>query len=146
MANASLTASMHMTRARRHEHIADALSVDEWAAVPYFYAAYHIVRCALIEDPIFDDIDRLHATHLDLIPPDRHTGRHKGRKNSSAGREWGVNELVALLYPRIVSEYERLHQASIAVRYGSGLKAPIPSLRADLTTIIGAYNNGQLTA
>jgi hypothetical protein len=146
MSGTTLGAETHLSRARQHETVADALGENEWAAVPYFYAAYHIVKCALIEDPIFDDVTRLHGKHYDLVPDDRYTDRHKGRKVSSSGREWGINELVYLMYPSVVGAYERLHQASIDVRYRAGLRGATSDLRDCLTKIRDAYEQGQMRA
>lgn len=120
---------------------------NDWAAVCFFYAAYHVVRAALVSDPIFDDPGSLSKIRVGLAPQDRHTERHKGRKNTANGREWGVNELVLILYRPFAGAYDRLHQASIDVRYGRGLRAPSTTeIRQCLDKIEGASNVGQLTS
>src|SRR4051812_9416111 len=70
----------HLKRAERHKKIGDLLAGagDEWAAVPWFYSAYHLVKAALLVDPIFDDLRALSAISVDLIPQDRFTNRHNG--------------------------------------------------------------------
>lgn len=94
---------------------------DEWSAVLYFYAAYHEVKAALIDDPVFDELDTCLAVRSDLQPEDRFTSRHQGRRHS-ASKEWGINELVLLLYPTVAGTYNRLHTMSIDVRYHQGLR------------------------
>lgn len=127
----------HTQRAKRHLKVAKALDSagDEWAAVCYFYAAYHLIRGALLSDPIFNELGRCQSKHADLLPEDRFTARHKGRRNTSAGREWGLNELTQILYPHISQSYERLHQASIDVRYGKGLRGTLEPLRLAIAAI-----------
>lgn len=122
----------HLARADRHRTIGTLLaeSGDEWGAVPLFYSAYHRVKAALLRDPIWEDIQSLHVLSVDLIPEDRFTGRHQGRRRPGGQpREWGVNDLVLKLYRPAAGSYERLHQASIDVRYGAGLPGgALPSI------------------
>lgn len=146
---ADLSVPEHCARALHHGHVGRALvstGEPQWGAVCYFYAAYHLVRAALTSDPIFHDPTRLSRVHPELTPSDQLVGRHKGRRQSANGREWGVNELVALLYPRFMQPYERLHQASIDVRYYGGLRASGDELEANLKAIEDGYASGQLIA
>ena len=120
---------------------------DEWAAVPLFYAGYHLVKAALLIDPIWTDAPRRVGIHMELTPDDKLVTRHHGRKISGDGRRWGINEIVLLLYAHIVAPYERLHQASIQVRYGAGLPAgALPSLRVDIDSIKAESDAGTLFA
>lgn len=125
-----------------------AAAEDEWAAVPLFYAGYHIMKGALLRDPIWGDIRALHAIHTDLIPDDRFIDRHRGRKRPGGGpREWGINELVQLLYPAAIGHYDRLYQASVLVRYGVGLAAgAVPALVTAIDAIEELDSNGDLEA
>lgn len=142
-----ITTSEHLVRAARHRKVGEALIDDEWAAVCFFYSAYHIVRHALREDPIFDDPTALSRINPELTPADRHVSRHQARKGAPGGRQWGINELVTLLYRPIAVDYDRLHQASIEVRYSRGLTSPpMADLLASLEAIDGARVRGQLVA
>jgi hypothetical protein len=118
-----MTPAIHLQRAARHQKVGDALADagDEWAVVCYFYSAYHLVRCALLEDPVFNDPTALQRIHPALTPAHRNTENHHGRQAKGQPREFGVNELVFALYRPITSSYERLHQYSIEVRYKAGL-------------------------
>lgn len=114
----------HLGRARHHETVGDALAGaanEEWAAVCYFYSAYHLLRHALLADPVFGDPPRLRTIHPDLFPGARDITRHHGRNRPGEPRQWGMNELIQVLYPVVAPTYERLHQASIAVRYKGGI-------------------------
>lgn len=140
----------HRVRAQRHRVVGNALADagDEWAAVPYFYAAYHIMKGAMLRDPIWEQINALQTIHRDLMTDDRFTDRHKGRKRpTGAPREWGVNELVLLLYRPAVGAYERLHQASNLVRYGVGLTGDaVPALVQAIDLIETLESEGALEA
>lgn len=57
-----------------------------------------------------------------------------------------MNDLVEKLYPALSGSYERLHQASIDVRYGDGLRPQLSVLRPLLTRITEAHDNGQMRA
>lgn len=149
MREQALAHGTHTQRAHRHHKVGCAIadSGDEWAAVCFFYSAYHLAKAALLQDPIFDDVGRLHQKHLDLIPDDRFTDRHHVRTTRGERRGWGVNELVQLLYPSMVADYEKLHSASVSVRYRAGLPADaVPSLRASVDRIRAAAANGELVA
>lgn len=145
---APLTPETHASRAARHAKVGRALRDvgDEWATVCFFYSAYHLVRCAILRDPIFDDPARLTALNRDLLPDDRYVSRHKGRKNRFE-KEWGLNELVLVLYRHVAGPYDLLHQASITVRYGSGLPAGWLDRSSDqLDQIVAAHDSGSLVA
>jgi hypothetical protein len=122
---------------------------DEWSAVPLFYSAYHLTRHALRSDPIFLDPIQLSRVNVNLTMAECDVTRHKGRKviPGSPGREWGINELVTLLYRPLSASYDKLHQASIEVRYGAGLKtAPVPHLVAALERIQTANTSDTMVA
>lgn len=131
MGGERLDSEAHKRRATEHERVGAALAdVDhEWSAVCYFYAAYHTVKAALLDDPLFDDPITCQAKHPDLLPDDRYVSRHKGRRHTSAGREWGVNELVLKLYRSAAGDYDKLHQASNDVRYHDGLMGTVVDVR-----------------
>lgn len=146
----ALAVEQHQQRADRHLHIGRALfdAGDEWAAVPFFYCAYHHVKAALLDDPVWGDISRMHRLHPDLIPDDRWVSRHHGRKGlPGAPRQWGINDLVLLLYPSIVKQYEQLHQASIDVRYSTGLPpGALEALPAAVEHVRTEVQEGHLVA
>lgn len=138
--------------ARARIHLGDATAIaqlpgagKEWAAVGYFYSAYHRVRAALIDDPIFGSIQLLAAVSPKLIMDDRFATHHQGRKGGGVHR-LGVSELVALLYPIAAGEYRALHQASIDVRYGSQLLAPLDDLLSRCERIHELADQGSLVA
>lgn len=143
-----LTPAARLQRASRHEKVGDALADagDEWATVLYFYAAYHLVRSALLSDPVFDDASRLAVYSSRLSKADRFVSRHNGRNPKNGVRVWGVTELVSLLYLPVAADYEALHQASIDVRYKSGLQGVISDAKAALNVIEGAHTAGHLLA
>lgn len=119
---------------------------DEWAAVCYFYAAYHLVKAAFINDPAFDSLKTLAAIDGRLTMDDRFIERHQGRIQGRT-RTLGVNDVVQMLYPSIVVPYRRLHVASIAVRYGEGLRTiTSASVVDDFTAVLRAYQAGELVA
>lgn len=109
-------------------------SEDEWAAVCWFYAAYHLVRASLQRDPRFDDPGQLAQMSARLCMDDRYAQRHKGRRGG-ANVELGINDIVRLAYRDVRSPYERLHQASIDVRYESGLRATLEEVRAEYVKV-----------
>lgn len=118
----------------------------ELAAVSYFYSAYHTVKAAFIEDPIFTDLSRLQAKDSRLIMDDRFVTHHRARLGSGE-RKLGVNDIVRILYPSIASRYQRLHMASIAVRYEAGLKVyDFAAVKDDYAAVRDAYVNGELRA
>jgi len=141
----------HERRAARHRTVGTALidAGDEWGAVPLFYCAYHLLKAAMLVDPIWHAPGDLHKLHTDLIADDRFTDRHKGRRRPGGGpKEWGINDLVMLLYRPMVRDYEVLHQASVTVRYGAGLPADVElsSLVDACDRIAAAYAAGSIAA
>lgn len=120
---------------------------DEWYAVCYFYSAYHVVRAALVDDPIFGDVTRLQEKSPYLTMGDRHATRHNGHVLAEGGRAMGINDIVRVLYPAIAVEYRRLHSASVDVRYGHGLTTiSEDSIVADYEAVIGEYKALKLKA
>lgn len=99
---------------------------SEWAAVALFYAAYHSMRAVFADDPIFDDPHRLSQASAHLTMEDRYVSHHQGRAGSNV--RFGVSDIVARLYRPVAGKYDRLHQCSIDVRYGPGLRAPLDTV------------------
>lgn len=131
---ASLTTEQHVVRADEHEALALVLqeSGHEWAAVACFYCAYHLVSAALLQDPIFDNPGRLAAASPALTMADQSATRHQGYIQFGAGgrktKVWGLNDLVAVLYRPVWPFYVQLHEASVDVRYGTGLRVPLAKI------------------
>jgi hypothetical protein len=144
--SAGLTSAQRLARAERHRHVGllVAEAGDEWACVPLFYSAYHLVRDALLNDPVFADDRSCRAKHPLLTCTDNQVTRHHGR--SHPDKVWGINDLVTLLYRRVVVDYELLHAASIDVRYHDGFKGDLEDVKASLQTIWDAYEQGLLVA
>ena len=136
----------HLRRSEHHKRVGDALDTtvgEEWAAVCYFYAAYHLARHALRTDPIFDDVTALQRIQRDLLPDHRETEKHQGRFRREGPRDYGINELLLTLYPKVVGKYEKLHQASIAVRYDGGLTGLTTALvRSYFDEVEDGYRSG----
>lgn len=113
----------HVAAANDHERVAVGLlsSSEDWAAVPFFYAAYRLIRATLISEPLFQQgLARLMSVNPLLQIGDRFAEHHSG--GMAGSRSLGVSELVTILYPRIDAHYKRLHNASLQVRYGQGLQ------------------------
>lgn len=147
MVKRGIAVDTHLERAARHRKVGDALAEaqDEWAAVCYFYSAYHLVRYALRSDPIFDDEPSLLAIHKDLHADLRNLERHQGRNRVGREREWGMVEVVGFLYRPVAGTYMKLHLASIGVRYEEGLvTAPIERLRELMAEMWDAHDAGRL--
>lgn len=139
-----LVAEEHRSRADEHRRVGVAIldTGVEWAAVCLFYSAYHHVKAALLDDPIFTDFDALRAVRPDLSPDDRFASAHKVRKGQPG---YGVNDLVLLLYPRVAGTYDKLHSMSIDVRYQRGLRlGAIEALPSLFDGFVGAVDQGQL--
>ncbi|MFJ2535844.1 hypothetical protein [Microbacterium maritypicum] len=120
---------------------------DDWFAVCYFYAAYHMARAAIMTDPIFDDLTKLQAKASWLTLEDRYVTAHQGRVVSGQPRKAGVNDVVRLLYPGIAAQYIRLHMASVEVRYQEGLRAiHRDSAEQDFLAVQAAYLERRLIA
>lgn len=141
---ARLSAEERMDRGQRFLESSELLlqNGDEWAAVTYFYSAYQSMKAAIESDPVFQSVSRLARINVHLTPAAQFSKHHKG--SLAAGRPYGVNDVVRLLYPHaeIYARYLRLHRASVAVRYESGL-GPIrlESLRDDARFIRSAVSN-----
>lgn len=119
---------------------------DEWFAVCFFYSAYHVVRAAMLDDPVFEDMQLLAEKSPHLTIEDRYSTRHHGYMGSG-GRVLGVNDIVTMLYPNVAVEYRRLHMASVDVRYGQGLGViSHESVVDDYETVINAYKDLELHA
>jgi len=150
MPSLPLREDQHRARAQRHRFIGDLLAEasDEWGAVPLFYSGYHMIKAAMLRDPIWEQVNALQTINQDLIPDDKYTDRHRGRRRTGGGaREWGVNELVQVLYPKASPSYERLHQGSIDVRYGIGLPfGALPALRDAMDRLEELDSSGELEA
>lgn len=101
------------------------------------------MKAAFINDPIFDDMTALKKLHLDLMPSDRHPTSHQVRRGQSG---FGVNDLVHLLYPSMRRDYERLHQASIGVRYRRNAVYDIEQIEEMAEGIQHARVKGMLVA
>lgn len=132
-------------RAKEHAKLADVLfeTKQEWAAVCGFYSAYHLMRAALLSDPIFDDAHRLSEKSDKIRPEDRFVSKHS--KGGLSSTSYGLNEIVSVLYVEFRARYYRLHIASNAVRYGRGLEAlRLPELKKDLEQITQAFEVGKL--
>jgi hypothetical protein len=146
-----LREDQHRQRAQRHQVVGDALGAapDEWAAVAWFYSAYHLIKAALLRDPIWDNASALCRIHVDLVSQDKFTSRHKGRRSRVEGTtvEWGVNDLVQKLYRPAFGPYSRLHSASNTVRYGTGLPdGALASLGPDLKQLWEMDSRSELEA
>lgn len=143
------TAQLCLERAVAMKEAAERVESEdhELAAVAYFYAAYHMVKAAFIEDPVFDELSRLQSLNPHLIPDDRFVTHHRGRLGGNEPRKLGVNDIVQILYPSIAPRYVRLHMASIAVRYDSGLSMyEFDDVKSDYLEVSRAYVAGDLKA
>jgi hypothetical protein len=144
-----LSSYEHAVASERHARAAGDLgpASSEWASVAYFYAAYHLVKQAILEDPIWQCPGELAAKHPELRPSaskvTRHHGQSAGRRR---GRTWGVNELVELLYPSISKPYVRMHDASIEVRYKRGLRASVRDSAIYWAKIRAEFRAGRMRA
>ena len=123
---------------------------DEWYAVCYFYAAYHTVRAAILDDPLFRSLPQLAKvkdTHrLGMTMDDRYMQRHQGRI-ANGTRSVGINDVVRALYPSVAVEYFQLHGASIDVRYKSGLSpADSIAVKSSFEHVDAQYLAGELAA
>lgn len=138
--------SVRLERVGSHLQTGDQLLAagNEWASVAYFYAAYHLVRAAFLEDPIFGDPAGLTAANLYLQPADRDAEHHQGNPKNG-GRSMGVKDMVLWLYRPYYAQYNRLHSASIAVRYNTGAPAiAATTSKGDAYTLHAAYMAGRL--
>ena len=144
-----LSSDEHAVASERHARAAGELcpTSSDWAAVAYFYAAYHLVKQAILDDPIWLCPSLLAAKHPELQPSVSKVTRHSGgRQRRRRGRTWGVNELVELLYPSIYQSYLLMHQASIEVRYQRGLRTPVRASAAHWAKIRAEFRAGRMRA
>lgn len=149
MSYRQLTAEQHIERAEHHRAVGEALikaANHEWASVPYFYSAYHLVKHALLTDPVFDDPTKLAAIKPGLDPGHRYAVIHQARKSSSGPRDFGVNDLVLWLYRASANDYDILHKASCAVRYDNGIEIPLERIAAAYESVRAAHTNAELVA
>lgn len=139
-------------RADSHETLADVLAEtqQEWAAVVYFYSAYHLVSATLLRDPVFDDPSRLASLNPQLTMADRRTTRHHGYMQFGPGgsrtKIWGLNDLIGALYKHVWPFYLQLHEASIDVRYNNGLRVPLEKVAQAHGLIKDEFTAGTLVA
>lgn len=117
---------------------------NEWFAVCYFYSAYHLIKAALIRDPIFDSPTELSRIDVNLTPEHRWSTKHQGRVQRGS-RDPGINDIVVKLYNGVSVEYRRLHSASVNVRYSDGLGVITPATVAqDFSTIWESHSRGEI--
>ena len=103
---------------------------DDWSVVTGFYSCYHLLRAAMLKDPLFDDLPRLSVVHHSLRTEDRRETKHsKGGLNKP---ELGMKEICTLVYPHASGKYYLAHDASNGVRYDGGLPRHIHSVSAAL--------------
>lgn len=108
---------LHIQRAGEHlreTKLIMSVSAD-WAKVSAFYAAYHCVRAAMLQDPVFHDATRLAHANAHLTMASRTASHHNG--NVTAQRGPGMIDIVRYLYRPFYSRYLQLHSASVSVRY-----------------------------
>ncbi len=100
------TGDEHRAAAERALHAAKHLrpTHPEWAIVPLFYAAMHLLHAW------FDD----HAIPVDQ----RHPSRHKAHRGSSGQiLYWGTTDVVANWCGEVSAAYKSLFNAGRAMRY-----------------------------
>lgn len=144
-----LTPQQHLERAEHHRQVGEALSSaasHPWAAVPYFYSAYHLMKHSLLVDPVFGDLERLRTIHPELTADDRFATVHQARKSPAGPRAFGVNDLVLKLYRGSAGAYDKLHKASCAVRYDNGLDIPLERVLEAYERVRLAHANAELVA
>jgi hypothetical protein len=145
---APLSSHEHAVASERHARAASNLRPmsSEWATVAYFYAAYHLVKQAILEDPIWHCSGELAARHGDLRPGCSKVTRHTGQRAGRGQQRWGVNDLVRVLYPSIHRVYTGMHEASIEVRYRRRLQTPLYVSAAYWAKIRAEYRAGRMRA
>jgi hypothetical protein len=144
-----LSSDEHAVASERHARAAGALRPmsRDWATVAYFYAAYHLVKQAMLEDPIWLCPDELAIKHPELGPHTSKVTRHHGQPAGRRGnRAWGVTDLVEVLYPSIHYSYVRMHEASIQVRYQRGLQTPLRVSASHWAKIRAEFRAGRMRA
>lgn len=142
---AVLSFQRHCTISDDHfQHATDIAGASEpWSTVAYFYSAYHAMKAAFLSDPVFNDLSKLKSIDQNLMPDDKYSQKHKIRRGQPG---FGVNDLVQLLYPSKVADYERLHQSSLGIRYGQGVVYPIEHIAEMASGVIDARVRGMLVA
>lgn len=146
MTHRRLTPEQHLARAEHHEQVGRALAhagEPQWATVAYFYAAMHLMKQALIVDPIWNDPERLARLDPGLHPDHRFTRSHTAKQGSGM---IGTNQLVELLYPSAIGPYDKLHHASCAVRYEAGLNIPMDRVMDAYVRVFDAHRGQKLVA
>ena len=119
---------------------------DEWFAACLASSAYHLVKAAMLGDPIFDSPDELRLRDPRLTPESRFITTHQGLRGAD-GRSLGLTDVVRILYPAIAVEYERLHMASRDIHYGDGLGViSAESVIDDYSVIRDAWDSELLRA
>lgn len=138
---------VRLDRVTQHLEAGDELFQhgNEWATVAYFYAAYHQMKVAMLEDPVFDAPDSLTSIHMALRQSDREAAHHQGSPNKPGGRSMGVSDIVTWVYRPFAGSYRRLHSASMDVRYHCGLnQISLATAKQDAYLIRKAYCDGKL--
>ncbi len=90
----------------------------------------------LLGDPIFDDPIACSGITRPVARGSAHEPPPWSQAHEQRGREWGINELVLSLYPKVVRDYERLHQASNDVRYHEGLRGTVGEIVATYASFV----------
>lgn len=145
----SLDSDDHKQHAHSHLRSAEViLDAGEggWAVTAAFYSSFHVMRAAILADPIWDQ----GPTALSKVNPNlsmdcRYASHHQG--NAKRGRGPGVREIVRWLYPEYNSRYSLLHGASITVRYeqgGSNLPSPFEDYLDQARTLLEALDAGKI--
>lgn len=139
---------------RARHHLSNAKKIqsvcDDWAHVAAFYSAYHSVRHALMEDPVFRDLKRLQSVDPRLSIRMRETTHHSGNINTP--RDPGINQLVKLFYGRgfshrIDHQYIDLHSTSVMIRYKDGaVQATVGESLSAAEMILERVSSGLLVA
>lgn len=103
---------------------------NEWAAVTGFYSCYHLLRAAMMQEPLFDQPIELSRVHHTLQSGDRYETKHSlGGLNKAA---LGMKEICTVVYPHIAPRYYLAHDASNGIRYDGGLPRHIKTVDAAL--------------
>lgn len=112
----------HLEQAQSHLRSAEAiLNAGEggWAVTAAFYSAFHVMRAAILEDPIWDRGPVALTNINPMLGADCQFAEHH-QGNPKTNRSPGVREVVGYLYPQCRDRYLLLHGASITVRYKEG--------------------------
>lgn len=125
-----------------------AHSVGDWEVVARFYSALHYLQEALLLDPVWPDAARLAGIDGRLKAKHKYVSNHQGHDRADGTREFGLQELTALLYPAVAVEFGALYASSVTVRYGRGIYHPsfLPNLRKYAQDVEDAAHAGLLHA